>query len=401
MASFSVPVTSTPGVDMSASIVVFPARAAPGQVDFTIYSGEYNLVSTRYRFTGTFNYFYLDGLTGLDDGLVTSMFVSKDSNTLFAISNISVDVRAAAELVARGQLHAFYELAFSGNDTIQGGYGNDHLLGFDGDDTFYGLRGNDVLDGSAGVDTAVYAQDSKYFTISASRFGVTVQERSFAPESAGSDRLIDIERITFNGQSVGFDPQMLIQATYLDQPQFADLISLYIAYFNRAPDSLGLAYWASRAVDGMTLVEIARSFFTQPETLAAYPLSMTTNQFVTKVYNNVLGRAPDQDGLQYWITELDAGAQNRDSFILSVIYGARASTGSETDAQYLNNKKELGGYFAVDQGLNNVVLAQQVMAGVNATRSSLEGAKSATLNFVTSTIEHEPQLLLPLIGVDY
>jgi hypothetical protein len=41
---------------------------------------------------------------------------------------------------------------------------------------------------------------------------------------------------------------------------------MYVAYFNRAPNAVGLDYWASRLTEGMTLQDIAKSFFAQPET---------------------------------------------------------------------------------------------------------------------------------------
>ncbi len=42
------------------------------------------------------------------------------------------------------------------------------------------------------------------------------------------------------------------------------LMSLYIATFNRAPDAKGFNYWLNES--GLTLEEIAQSFFDQPET---------------------------------------------------------------------------------------------------------------------------------------
>jgi hypothetical protein len=68
---------------------------------------------------------------------------------------------------------------------------------------------------------------------------------------------------------------------------------LYVAYFNRAPDSTGLLFWGSALADGMSMNEIARLFFDQPETQALYGGSSSTGDFVTAVYSNILGRAPD------------------------------------------------------------------------------------------------------------
>ena len=44
---------------------------------------------------------------------------------------------------------------------------------------------------------------------------------------------------------------------------------LYVATFNRAPDAEGLDYWVNAS--GLTIEGIAQSFFDQPETQAKYP----------------------------------------------------------------------------------------------------------------------------------
>ena len=158
---------------------------------------------------------------------------------------------------------------------------------------------------------------------------------------------------------------MLTKTASLSSSQIVDLVELYIASFNRAPDSVGLYYWGSRLSDGMSLIDIAQSFFDQPETIAAYPSNMATTDFVTKVYNNVLGRGPDTPGLNYWIGELTNGHITKNNFLLAIINGARASTGSPVDRQTLANKELVGAHYAIYQGLNNTTnWAKDVMSGV-------------------------------------
>jgi hypothetical protein len=48
------------------------------------------------------------------------------------------------------------------------------------------------------------------------------------------------------------------------------ITALYVGYFDRAPDPQGLSYWVGRFNAGMSLNDIANSFATQPETLATY-----------------------------------------------------------------------------------------------------------------------------------
>ena len=49
-----------------------------------------------------------------------------------------------------------------------------------------------------------------------------------------------------------------------------EIAELYIATFNRAPDEAGLEYWVGRYKDGMSIEQIAESFFDQPETIELY-----------------------------------------------------------------------------------------------------------------------------------
>ena len=48
------------------------------------------------------------------------------------------------------------------------------------------------------------------------------------------------------------------------QPNNTSVAKLYVATFDRAPDSAGLDYWVN--LSGLSLEEIATSFFDQPET---------------------------------------------------------------------------------------------------------------------------------------
>ncbi len=85
---------------------------------------------------------------------------------------------------------------------------------------------------------------------------------------------------------------------------------LYRAYFLRAPDSSGAAYWEQRyASNSMSLPAISEFFSRSTEFKNRYG-SLDDAGFVNLVYRNVLGRAPDSAGLAYW-TGLLRGRQPR------------------------------------------------------------------------------------------
>lgn len=81
---------------------------------------------------------------------------------------------------------------------------------------------------------------------------------------------------------------------------------LYQAYFLRTPDYAGLNFWLNKRGEGRTLVSISQSFATSSEFQRRYG-SLSNAGFVDRVYRNVLGRAPDANGLTYWTARLNGG----------------------------------------------------------------------------------------------
>lgn len=149
-----------------------------------------------------------------------------------------------------------------------------------------------------------------------------------------------------------------------------DTCKLYVATFNRAPDAAGLAYWVYDS--GLTIEQIAQSFFDQPETQSTYPAGTSNSLFVTSIYMNLFNRAPDVAGLTYWVEELDKGSLSKDVMILAVINGALDTEVSQ-DATILANKQTTGLAFAAE-GLNNTTLAADIMSNVDASVESVNTA---------------------------
>jgi Ca2+-binding RTX toxin-like protein len=240
------------------------------------------------------------------------------------------------------------------------------------------------------IDTAVFSGPLDHYKLTIGPDSLAVRD---TVGTDGTDTLIGIEKLQF--ADVTLDTSWFSSVASLPGHQFDDLTDMYIAYFDRAPDAVGLCYWASRLADGMTLQQIAKSFFVQPETLAAYPAGQPTEAFVTKVYNNMLGRAPDAPGLNYWMHDLDSGALSRDSFMLAVIYGAQTS-----DVQYLANKHAVGKAFAVDAGLSDVTWARAVMHGVDGSAASVTAAQALTDQYAaTASTTAGAHLVVELVGV--
>jgi hypothetical protein len=90
---------------------------------------------------------------------------------------------------------------------------------------------------------------------------------------------------------------------------------MYLAFFQRYPDASGIRYWAGKAGDGHDLEDIAEWFAESEEFKARYA-NVDFGTFVDRLYTDVLGRSPDENGKQYWLDELAAGRVNRGTIVV-------------------------------------------------------------------------------------
>jgi len=91
---------------------------------------------------------------------------------------------------------------------------------------------------------------------------------------------------------------------------------LYRATLDRTPDMAGHSSWTNRIIDAsLTLQEVAEGFVNSSEFQIAYG-SSTNTEFVTLLYQNVLGRAADTAGLNSWVGKLESGELSRAQVVL-------------------------------------------------------------------------------------
>jgi hypothetical protein len=85
---------------------------------------------------------------------------------------------------------------------------------------------------------------------------------------------------------------------------------LYTAYFKRLPDYQGLIYWFGRMYPdsgtGLNLSQVSEYFVQSSEFIATYG-QLNNTGFITRVYQNVLGRDPEPEGYAYWMGRLASG----------------------------------------------------------------------------------------------
>ena len=90
---------------------------------------------------------------------------------------------------------------------------------------------------------------------------------------------------------------------------------LYQAAFDRKPDVSGLDYWYHQMNSGVTLQQVASGFINSAEFKALYGNNSSNAELVTLLYDNVLHRAPDTGGFNFWMNELDQGTSREQVLI--------------------------------------------------------------------------------------
>ena len=173
--------------------------------------------------------------------------------------------------------------AMAGSDTLTGGAGNDALDGGEG---------NDKLDGGAGINTAVYHGAAANYTITKTAGGFTIADKTGLD---GTDQVTNVQRLQFADAGVAFDVSGHGGQAY----------RIFQAAFNRAPDKGGLGYWMSALDHGVSLLDVADGFIQSREFKDLYGTNPTNADLVNKYYANILHRAPDAAGAEYWTKLLD------------------------------------------------------------------------------------------------
>jgi len=82
---------------------------------------------------------------------------------------------------------------------------------------------------------------------------------------------------------------------------------IYQAALNRAPEKDGLGFWIS-VLDRLGDTDVvAQGFLASPEFADRYGTNTSNARYVTDLYNNVLHRPYEQSGYDFWLSKLDQG----------------------------------------------------------------------------------------------
>jgi hypothetical protein len=101
--------------------------------------------------------------------------------------------------------------------------------------------------------------------------------------------------------------------------------ALYLAFYGRPADPAGLTYWADQLAKANGNVDAIKGFFANSTEAQVRFGSDTAAERVTQIYQQLFNRAPEADGLNYWVDVISKGHASVADVAITIMNGARGS----------------------------------------------------------------------------
>ncbi|MYM66351.1 DUF4214 domain-containing protein [Pseudoduganella sp. FT55W] len=174
----------------------------------------------------------------------------------------------------------------------------------------------------AATTAATSAATPIIFTGLRSNYSITAASGGYlVTDTTGSEAarvVAATARLRFSDSSLSFDVDGIPGQVY----------RLYRAAFARTPDAAGLGYWIGASDQGADLLSIAQGFVSSDEFKTLYAQANTNTAVVQQYYANVLNRAGDQGGIDYWVGILDRKADTLAGVLASFSGSAENKAGT-------------------------------------------------------------------------
>ena len=147
----------------------------------------------------------------------------------------------------------------------------------------------------------------------------------------------------------------------------ATIQGIYIALFGRPADPIGLAFFNEATNNGADLSAIGDLAGTA-EYQSRFE-GMNNAQIVTAIYQSLFGRNPELAGLQFFVAQLESGAQNINTIAINILDGAQGD-----DRDTVDNKIEAANAWTAAVAADpDALAAYQGQAGIDAGVAFLAG----------------------------
>ncbi|MCE3261373.1 MAG: hypothetical protein K0R43_452 [Pseudoduganella sp.] len=210
-------------------------------------------------------------------------------------------------------LSIYEDLGTLSGFNIDGTSASEEINGSANDDNIFGYQGRDSLFGGRGSDylDGGTGLDEAYYQGNRSEYAVRMD----------GDRVVVTDLVGNEGKDLLSNIERLdfkdIDVAFDVNGAAGEAYRLYQAAFNRAPDLEGLGYWISRLDADVPLTSVADCFVDSPEFRSIYGAQPSNADIIARLYQNILHRAPDADGFRFWVDVLDT----RKASVASVLVG--------------------------------------------------------------------------------
>lgn len=205
------------------------------------------------------------------------------------------------------EIESVYEI--DSDDALFSWSENNRLDGGMDDDTLEGSDNDDILFGGDGNNKLNGGKGIDIAAYIGLRNEFDIKDNddgTYTVVHGSSEDILDgIEKIDFDDGTISVG-----YAIELRDNQEA-VTRFYNALFERNPDEVGLSNWVNYLVDsaygggGKTIQNVAQSFAESVEFQNIYGANVTNGDFVNLLYQNILHREADEGGYNYWLNELN------------------------------------------------------------------------------------------------
>ncbi|MFT7286671.1 MAG: hypothetical protein ACI87W_000780 [Halieaceae bacterium] len=121
-----------------------------------------------------------------------------------------------------------------------------------------------------------------------------------------------------------YDADFLLDTGEFIRAEDAQLFRTYGGALGRVPDVGGFDWWSEQiSLGNHDLDSMVAGFIFSTEFLGffdgvTHPIDISSADFVSHMYENVFGRAPDEEGFNFWTGELDSGARSQQRVVVDM-----------------------------------------------------------------------------------
>ena len=151
------------------------------------------------------------------------------------------------------------------------------------------------------------------------KFKKSENDQYFIKTEIDFENITNIYSLNFPDKSLNVEDDIIDVFNLLDDKEdiTSKIYRLYNASFSRFPDKSGLRYWIDKNISGEnTYRQTANSFIVSDEFLNTYGQDTTNRDYINNLYQNILSRGADLEGLSYWLGQLENGVENRTELLM-------------------------------------------------------------------------------------